>query len=126
MNNESGPAGLVPAQVLPGVRFVNDPLVSVSEQFPLGPRGFSVPERSDSPSSAAVRPWGLRWLTEMGLPTTPSSSRYCPVRQVSVDVVTGQPVPPTAKLAWTTISQKDGDEGPSKDYDWEVQPDYTG
>lgn len=43
-----------------------------------------------------------------------------------MDVVTGQPVAPAAKLAWTTISQKDGEEGPSKDYDWEVQPDYTG
>jgi hypothetical protein len=56
----------------------------------------------------------------------PTSFRYCPIRQVSVDVVTGQPAAPAAGVAWTTISQKDGDEGPSKDYDWEVQPDYTG
>ncbi|HKR49473.1 MAG TPA: hypothetical protein VJT72_07810, partial [Pseudonocardiaceae bacterium] len=68
----------------------------------------------------------LRWLTGMGTPTAPTCYRYCPVRQVSVDVVTGQPVAPTATVAWTTVSQKDGDEGPSKDYDWEVQPDYTG
>ncbi len=109
-----------------GVRFVNDPLASVSEQFPLGPPGFTVPERSDSPSAPSIRPWGLRWLTDMGMPAVPSSSRYCPVRQVSVDVVTGLPVAPMATVAWTTVSQKDGDEGPSKDYDWEVQPDYTG
>jgi putative ATP-grasp target RiPP len=109
-----------------GVRFVNDPLASVSEQFPLGPPGFTAPERSDSASAPSIRPWGLRWLTDMGMPAAPTSFRYCPIRQVSVDVVTGQPVAPAAKVAWTTISQKDGDEGPSKDYDWEVQPDYTG
>lgn len=109
-----------------GVRFVNDPLASVSEQFPLGPPGFTAPGRSDGPSAAGIRPWGLRWLTDMGMPTAPTSYRYCPTRQVSVDVVTGQSVAPAAKLAWTTINQKDGDEGPSKDYDWEVQPDYTG
>lgn len=108
------------------VRFVNDPLASVSEQFPLGPPGFIAPERSDSPSGPSIRPWGLRWLTGMGMPTRPTAYRYCPVRQVSVDKKTGQQVAPVAGLAWTTISQKDGDEGPSKDYDWEVQPDYTG
>lgn len=43
-----------------------------------------------------------------------------------MDVVTGQPAPPVAKLEWTTISQKDGDEGPSKDYNWETVPDFTG
>jgi len=69
---------------------------------------------------------GLRWLTGMGMPTTPTAYRYCSVRQVSVDVVTDQPVAPVAKVAWTTVSHKDGDEGPSKDYDWEVQPDYIG
>jgi putative ATP-grasp target RiPP len=62
----------------------------------------------------------------MGMPAAPTSYRYCPIRQVSVDVASGQPVVPASKLAWTTVSQKDGDEGPSKDYDWEVQPDYTG
>lgn len=109
-----------------GVRFVNDPLMSVSEQFPLGPPGFAVPERSHSASAPDVRPWGLRWLTDMGVPTAPTSFRYCPVRQVSVDVVTGEPAALASKLEWTTVSHKDGDEGPSKDYDWEVQPDYTG
>lgn len=109
-----------------GIRFVNDPLASVSEQFPLGPPGFIVPEHSEVPSPSAIRPWGLRWLTGMGVPSRPMRYRYCPVRQVSVDVATGCPAAPSAKLAWTTISHKDGDEGPSKDYDWEVQPDYTG
>jgi hypothetical protein len=31
-----------------------------------------------------------------------------------------------AKLEWTTTTHLDGDEGPSKDYNWETIPDYTG
>lgn len=109
-----------------GTRFGDDPLVSVSERFPLAPAGFTVPASSSSPSGPATRPFGLRWLTEMGLPTQPSSYRYCPRRQVAVDVVSEEPVPACSKLEWTTISHKDGDEGPSKDYDWEIIPDFTG
>uniref|UniRef100_UPI003F495BA5 putative ATP-grasp-modified RiPP n=1 Tax=Amycolatopsis sp. CA-096443 TaxID=3239919 RepID=UPI003F495BA5 len=109
------------------MRFVRDPLASVSEQFPLGPSGFAAPEHSDSPSCPDTRPWGLRWLTEMGVPAEPASYRYCPVRQVAVDVVTDQPVAPLSKLEWTTVANKDGDDGgPSKDYAWEVLPDFTG
>jgi hypothetical protein len=62
----------------------------------------------------------------MGVPSVPTSYRYCPCRQVAVDTVTGEPAPPRARLDWTTVSNKDGDEGPSKDYDWETVPDFTG
>lgn len=85
-----------------------------------------MPERSDRPSDPETRPFGLRWLTSVGVPITPSSYRYCPVRQVAVDAGTGEPLPPRLKQEWTTIAHKDGDEGPSKDYGWETSPDFTG
>jgi hypothetical protein len=37
--------------------------------------------------------------------------------------VTGEPRPPLCKLDWTTRENKDGDEGPSKDYHWETVAD---
>lgn len=106
-----------------GLRYVDDPLVTVSGQFPLSPAGFTAPECSESPSGPDTRPFSLRWLVDIGLPTARRSYRYCPQRQVAVDVVTGEPRPPVCKLDWTTVSQKDGEEGPSKDYDWESVPD---
>lgn len=109
-----------------GTRFFDDPVASVSAQFPLTPPGFSAPERRESPSGPKTRPFGLRWLVAMGVPTTPRSYRYCPLRQIAVDVATGQPLPFRSAQDWTTISHKDGDEGPSKDYGWETVPDFTG
>lgn len=106
-----------------GLRYLNDPLVSVSGQFPLNTCDFSPPEISEPPSPAPRRPLSLRWLVDLGVPAAPTTLRYCPDRQVSVDVVTGRPRPPLAKLEWTTREQKDGDEGPSKDYHWETVPD---
>lgn len=109
-----------------GMRFADDPLVSVSAQFPLTPPGFTVPECSESPSGPETRPFGLRWLVPMGVPRKPTAYRYCPARQMAVDVDSGQPLPVHARQEWTTVSQKDGDEGPSKDYGWETVPDFTG
>lgn len=109
-----------------GTRFADDPLVSVSERFPLSPSGFTVPISSESPSGPSTRPFGLRWVCDVGVPVAPTSYRYCPVRQVVVDVVTGEPLPLRNKIEWTTIYQKDGDEGPSKDYGWETIPDFCG
>lgn len=40
--------------------------------------------------------------------------------------MTGEPLPPLLKVDWTTIQEKYGDEGPSKDYGWETIPDFTG
>ncbi|WP_051581804.1 hypothetical protein [Pseudonocardia acaciae] len=106
-----------------GLRYLDDPLVTVSGQFPLNPVNFTCPLRSEPPSGRRTRPFALRWLVEIGVPTPSEEYRYCPVRQVAVHVRTGEPRPPVAKLDWTTVSSKDGDEGPSKDYDWEVVPD---
>ena len=106
-----------------GLRYNDDPLVTVSDQFPLSPSGFAAPEHSETPSGPDTRPFALRWLVDMGVPVWSRSYRYCPVRQVAVHTETGQPRPPVAKLDWTTISSKDGDEGPSKDYGWETVPD---
>jgi hypothetical protein len=102
---------------------MDDPLVTVSGQFPLSPSEFSAPERSECPSGPDTRPFALRWLVEMGIPSVSTSYRYCPLRQVAVDAVTGEPRSPRGKLAWTSIGHKDGDEGPSKDYGWETVPD---
>lgn len=53
---------------------------------------------------------------------TVSSFRFSKAA-AAVDVVTGEPRPPICKLDWTTIANKDGDEGASKDYGWETVPD---
>lgn len=94
-----------------GLRYVNDPLVSVSGQFPLSPAEFSAPDRSESPSGPETRPFALRWLVEIGRPSARQSHRYCPLRQMAVDIVTGEPRPPLSKLEWTTVSQKTGRKG---------------
>ncbi|MGH3875166.1 MAG: hypothetical protein ACRDSR_27325 [Pseudonocardiaceae bacterium] len=78
---------------------------------------------SEPPSGPSVRPFSLRWLSDLGVPVAPTSFRYCPQRQIAVDVVTGAPHPPLRKIDWTTIANKDGEEGPSKDYGWETVPD---
>lgn len=105
-------------------KFANDPLVSVSGQFPLGCLDTAPPHASEPPSGVATRPFGLRWVQDVGLPAVPSFFRYCPQRQVAVDAVTGDPIPPSMAVEWTTQSNLDGDEGPSKDYGWETVPDF--
>lgn len=105
------------------VRFLGDPLVSVSGQFPLNTCDFRRPAVSDPPSTPEVRPFALRWLIDLGVPAAPTSFRYCPDRQVSVDAITSEPRAPLCKLDWTTRESKDGDEGPSKDYHWETVPE---
>jgi putative ATP-grasp target RiPP len=116
-------AGRGGGTLMSGPRFTDDPLVTVSGQFPLSPASFVRPPRGEPPSGPLTRPFALRWLVDLGVPTPSESYRYCPVRQVAVHVRTGEPRPPLAKLEWTTVGHKDGDEGPSKDYDWEVVPD---
>ena len=107
-----------------GLRFLNDPLVSVSGQFPLNSCDFVPPESSAPPSEPAVRPFSLRWLIDLGVPNGgPTSYTYCPERQIAVDVISNQPRPPLCKQDWTTRESKDGDEGQSKDYHWETVPD---
>ena len=106
-----------------GLRYVDDPLVTVSGRFPLNWCDFSVPDRSEPRSGPTTRPFALRWLIDIGVPSAPRSYRYCPIRQVALDVVTGEPRPPICTLDWTTIASKDGDVGPSKDYGWDVVPD---
>ncbi len=108
---------------LSGPRYLNDPLVSISGQFPLNSCDFATPSASEPPSEPTVRPFSLRWLVDIGVPKPPTSYRYCPERQIAVDVVTGEPRPPLCKLDWTTRENKDGDEGPAKDYHWETVPD---
>jgi hypothetical protein len=45
-----------------GLRYVDDPLVTVSGQFPLSRCDFSLTDRSEAPSGVATRPFALRWV----------------------------------------------------------------
>jgi putative ATP-grasp target RiPP len=103
--------------------FVDDPLASISSQFSLCSADFATPSDGWSASAAATRPFGLRWLRDIGTPTAPTWYRYCPRRQVLVDATTDVPLGPSSGRDWTTTSHLDGDEGPSKDYGWETTTD---
>jgi hypothetical protein len=70
-----------------GLRYVDDPLVTVSGQFPLSRCDFSLPKRGESPSGPKTRPFALRWLIDIGVPSAPRSYRYCPIRQVGWETV---------------------------------------
>jgi hypothetical protein len=43
-----------------GLRYVDDPLVTVSGQFPLSRCDFTLPDCSEPPSGSATRPFALR------------------------------------------------------------------
>ena len=66
-------------------RFTDDPLTSDRARFPLA-RPMGTPENSDSPSSDAVRPWGLRAMETLpGTGQQITTGRYDHGRQVAVD-----------------------------------------
>jgi len=104
------------------MRFAGDPLASVSEQFPLAWPDLDEPGAGGEPSSPETRPFGLRVLRNMGFPGL-RAYRYCHERQLAIGE-DGRKLPAIVdKLDWTTVSHGDGDEGPDKDYSWEVVPD---
>lgn len=103
-------------------RFVDDPLASGSERFPLAFPGLATPGEGGQPSGPDTRPYGLRVLRVMG-PGRVRPWRYCPERQLTIGA-DGSELPSIVdKLEWSTNSHNDGDEGPSKDYGWETVPD---
>lgn len=103
-------------------RFIDDPLASGSERFPLAFSGLAELGEGGQPSSIDSRPFGLRVLRVMG-PGRVRPWRYCHVRQLTLRA-DGTELPSIVdKLEWTTNSHNDGDEGPSKDYGWETVPD---
>lgn len=104
------------------MRFIGDPLASVSERFPLAWPDLAEPGAGGKPSAPETRPFGLRVLRVMGCPVL-RAYRYCHERQLTVGD-DGRELPAVVdKLDWTTVSHGDGDEGPDKDYSWETVPD---
>lgn len=97
-------------------RFAADPLASDSAQFPLS-RGSLPTSLEETPSTAGVRPWGLRRMAPVAFRGEPQpTGTYDPARQVRVDGE-GRPLiemgPPTAPTTGST----DGSDGdPSEDY----------
>jgi len=106
-------------------RYRGDPLASVAAQFPLAASPFAVAADGGTPSGPGTRPWGLRWLrpTPVGVPP---AFRYCPVRQVAVAADgSGRLWMDTKGQQWSSIAERDGDEGPSEDYGWDTTGDVS-
>ncbi|MGH3937944.1 MAG: hypothetical protein ACRDTG_04800 [Pseudonocardiaceae bacterium] len=103
-------------------RFMDDPLASVSERFPLGWPGHAQPGEGGDPSTPDTRPFGLRVLRIMGTPAL-LKFRYCHERQLTIGSDDQELSAVVDKLDWTTVSHSDGDEGPAKDYARETVPD---
>lgn len=103
---------------------VDDPIASGSEQFGLG-RPQNSPPCWDLPSSAGVRPWGLRGMRR-GAVTGQAVPEfvYSHELQVAVDehgrplILTGM-AEPTAN----SVTDGDGDEGRSEDWTYDEVPD---
>ncbi|MEW2507597.1 putative ATP-grasp-modified RiPP [Amycolatopsis sp. NPDC047767] len=105
--------------------FANDPVATHSAQFPLGP----LRERAgdDAPSAPHIRPWGLRWMQE-GRVVGSEAPRgtYDPASQLAVDS-DGRPLIQMGAPTANSVSNSDGDEGPSEDWTYDAVPDnpYT-
>lgn len=102
-----------------------DPLASVVAQFPMAASPFVPPAHGGAPSGPTTRPWGLRWVRPAAA-LVPPAFRYCPVRQVavSVDGSGGLWMDEDGKK-WSSIAEKDGDEGRSEDWGWDTSGDVS-
>jgi putative ATP-grasp target RiPP len=107
------------------VMYRDDPLASVVAQFPMTSAPFAVPEDGGNPSGPASRPWGLRWLRPAPA-LIPPAYRYCPVRQVAVSTDgSGRLWMDNDGQDWSSIAERNGDEGPSEDYGWDTTGDVS-
>jgi hypothetical protein len=52
------------------------------------PVNFARPPLSEPPSGLRTRPFALRWLVEIGIPTPSESYRYCPLRTPNSTTIT--------------------------------------
>lgn len=102
-----------------------DPLASVVAQFPMTMSRFAPVPDGGEPSGPATRPWGLRWLRPAAALALPAF-QYCPVRQmaVSTDGRGGLWMDEDGK-EWSSIAERDGDEGPSEDHGWDTTGDVS-
>lgn len=101
-----------------------DPFASVVSQFPMTrSRNATDPSDFSSPSRSITRPWGLRWLRPAPA-MMPPAHLYCPERQVAVNDVGGLWMNEDGK-EWSSVAERDGDEGPSEDYGWDTDGDVS-
>jgi putative ATP-grasp target RiPP len=102
--------------------FAREPLAPHSAQFPL-PAGSHTSAPGETPSEPGTRPWNLRALT-VAVSRQPAAIRgtYDPIRQI---LVTPEGRPHTVETAATanSVSNNDGDEGPSEDWTYDYTPD---
>lgn len=112
--------------ILDSTRFADDPIAGDSAQFPLArPFGTRL-DGSDTPSPEGVRPWNLRSMRPQ-VPadeTLPKSWKYDHLRQLAIDA-DGQPLIIHAASA-KSVSNNDGDEGPSEDWQYDFTEDDPG
>jgi hypothetical protein len=106
--------------------FTDDPLAPPSSQFPLARPGWTAPEEPERPSGPSTRPFGLRFMRTAPTMRAPGF-RYSHALQMSVTA--DRPDIPMIDRApmmeWSTITNNDGDEGPSEDFGNDYCPDQT-
>ncbi|RZS37814.1 putative ATP-grasp target RiPP [Herbihabitans rhizosphaerae] len=106
-------------------QFYDDPLAPVSAQFPLTRPGLATVDNTDAPSAPETRPFGLRNVRAMPEPIVPPYE-YSHDQQVSVSDDDSET--PMVKLSpnmeWSSITDNDGDEGPSEDWGNDFAPDH--
>ena len=79
----------------------------------------------ESPTTNAVRPWGLRGLRPIPAVMTDESPTYDEILQVAV-AADGTPwVTMNADKKWSSIAENDGDEGPSELFGWDDGADVS-
>lgn len=107
------------------MRFYDDPLAPVSAQFPLTRPGPATVDNTEAPSAPETRPFGLRHVRVMPEQVVPAYA-YSHDQQVSVaDDGSEEPmVRLSLNMEWSSITDNDGDEGPSEDWGNDFMPDY--
>lgn len=103
--------------------FAAAPVAPHSAQFPLAQVNTAAVSVLDVASPAEVRPWGLRGMRpalQQGDPVRKSFS-YDHDRRIAVDSAgrTLTRIAPTAN----SVTNGDGDEGPSEDWTYDFAPD---
>lgn len=104
-------------------RYRGDPLSSIISQFPMTSPRFAPVIDEQVPSGPDTRPWGLRWLRPSPTMIPPAYS-YCPERQTAVGADGAGWLNNEGK-EWSSIAERDGDEGPSEDYGWDTDGDVS-
>jgi hypothetical protein len=105
--------------------FADDPIASHSAQFGLA-RPMGTPVGHDVPSPPGIRPWNLRGAQTMsggGIRLGPWYYDHERQRSFASD---GHPVTEIVDASAESVSNNDGDEGPSEDWKYDFCPDHPG